>query len=55
MDQALGEDRDEDLARWARELGVTEGTVKVHLLAVFRALDVRNRTSAVLAAQRLFG
>jgi DNA-binding NarL/FixJ family response regulator len=24
----------------------------VHLLAVFRALDVRNRTSAVLAAQR---
>jgi len=39
----------------ARELGVTEGTVKVHLLAVFRALDVRNRTSAVLAAQRIFG
>lgn len=36
----------------ARELGVTEGTVKVHLLAVFRALDVRNRTAAVLAAQR---
>lgn len=36
----------------ARELGVSEGTVKVHLLAVFRALDVRNRTSAVLAAQR---
>jgi DNA-binding NarL/FixJ family response regulator len=38
----------------ARELGVSEGTVKVHLLAVFRALDVRNRTAAVLAAQRLF-
>jgi DNA-binding NarL/FixJ family response regulator len=37
----------------ARELGVTEGTVKVHLLAVFRVLNVRNRTSAVLAAQRL--
>jgi DNA-binding NarL/FixJ family response regulator len=36
----------------ARELGVSEGTVKVHLLAVFRALDVRNRTSAVLAARR---
>ena len=36
----------------ARELGVTEGTVKVHLLAVFRALDVRNRTAAVLAAKR---
>jgi DNA-binding NarL/FixJ family response regulator len=36
----------------ARELGVTEGTVKVHLLAVFRALDVRNRTAAVIAARR---
>jgi DNA-binding NarL/FixJ family response regulator len=36
----------------ARELDVSEGTVKVHLLAVFRALNVRNRTSAVLAAQR---
>ncbi|MFO1398546.1 MAG: response regulator transcription factor [Burkholderiales bacterium] len=36
----------------ARELGITEGTVKVHLVAVFRALDVRNRTAAVLAAQR---
>jgi DNA-binding NarL/FixJ family response regulator len=36
----------------ARELGVTEGTVKVHLLAVFRTLDVRNRTAAVIAAQR---
>lgn len=37
----------------ARELGVTDGTVKVHLLAVFRALNVRNRTAAVLAAQKL--
>jgi len=36
----------------ARELGLTEGTVKVHLFAVFRALGVRNRTEAVLAAQR---
>jgi DNA-binding NarL/FixJ family response regulator len=35
----------------ARELGITEGTVKVHLLAVFRALDVRNRTAAVVAAR----
>lgn len=39
----------------ARELGITEGTVKVHLLAVFRALNVRNRTAAVLAAQRYRG
>jgi DNA-binding NarL/FixJ family response regulator len=36
----------------ARALGITEGTVKVHLLAVFRALGVRNRTAAVVAAQR---
>ncbi|MEO8538021.1 MAG: response regulator transcription factor [Betaproteobacteria bacterium] len=39
----------------ARELGVSEGTVKVHLLAVFRVLAVRNRTSAVIAAQRFLG
>ncbi len=39
----------------ARDLGVSEGTVKVHLLAVFRVLDVRNRTAAVLAAQRFLG
>lgn len=39
----------------ARELGVSEGTVKVHLLAVFRALDVRNRTAAVIEAQRFLG
>lgn len=36
----------------ARHLGVTEGTVKVHLLAIFRALKVRNRTAAVISAQR---
>jgi DNA-binding NarL/FixJ family response regulator len=36
----------------ARELGITEGTVKVHLIAVFRALNVRNRTAAVIAAER---
>lgn len=36
----------------ANTLGVTEGTVKVHLIAVFRALGVRNRTAAVIAARR---
>ena len=36
----------------ARALGVSEGTVKVHLVAVFRSLNVSNRTEAVLAAQR---
>lgn len=37
----------------ARELGIAEGTVKVHLAMVYRALGVRNRTEAmyrVLAA-----
>ena len=36
----------------ANALGVTEGTVKVHLIAVFRALNVRNRTAAAIAARR---
>jgi DNA-binding NarL/FixJ family response regulator len=37
----------------ARDLSLSEGTIKIHLAAVFRALNVRNRTEAVLAAQRL--
>lgn len=33
-------------------LGLTEGTVKLHVSAVLRALKVHNRTQAVLAAAR---
>ncbi|MGJ7495240.1 response regulator [Variovorax sp. RT4R15] len=36
-----------------RALGISEGTVKIHLAAIFRALNVRNRTEAVVAAQTL--
>ena len=38
----------------ARELGLTEGTVKVHLHAIFRKTGVENRTSlaVLLATQR---
>ncbi len=32
------------------ELGMSEGTAKVHIAAIFRALRVRNRTQATLAA-----
>jgi DNA-binding NarL/FixJ family response regulator len=37
----------------ARELGIGEGTVKLHLAAVLRALHARNRTEAVVRAREL--
>ena len=37
----------------AKELGVTEGTIKIHLAAIFRILKVQNRTEAVLVAQKM--
>jgi len=36
----------------ARELGLGEGTIKVHLAGIFRTLEVSNRTEAVMEAQR---
>jgi len=39
----------------ARELGLSEATVKVHLLAIFRVLQAHNRTEAVVSAQRCIG
>ncbi|RDE07476.1 DNA-binding response regulator [Sphingomonas aracearum] len=39
----------------ARDLSITEATVKAHLTAVFRKLGVSNRTQALLAVQPLFG
>lgn len=35
----------------ANALGITEGTVKVHLLTIFRLLGVRNRTAAAVSAR----
>ncbi len=37
----------------AKSLEVTEGTVKIHLAAIFRILRVNNRTEAVLVAQKM--
>jgi DNA-binding NarL/FixJ family response regulator len=36
-----------------RDLSLAEGTVKVHVAAVLKALGVANRTQAVLAVSRL--
>ena len=36
-----------------RELNLGEGTIKVHLSAIYRALNVNNRTEAAMEAQRL--
>ena len=37
----------------SRELGLAQGTVKIHVTAIFRKLKVSNRTQAALAAGRL--
>ena len=37
----------------AYRLGVSEATIKAHVTAILRKLDVTNRTQAVLAVQRL--
>lgn len=37
----------------ARELDLSEGTVKIHVAAIFKALGVTNRTEAAVAAQQL--
>jgi DNA-binding NarL/FixJ family response regulator len=37
----------------ARDLGLTEGTVKIHIAAILRALRARNRTEAVVRAREL--
>jgi DNA-binding NarL/FixJ family response regulator len=37
----------------ARKLGLGEGTVKIHLAALFRSLGVRNRAAAAVAGARL--
>ncbi len=39
----------------ARDLDVTEATVKAHLTAIFRKIGVTNRTQALLALQPLIG
>ncbi|GAB4182583.1 MAG: response regulator transcription factor [Rhodocyclaceae bacterium] len=36
-----------------RELGLAQGTVKIHVTAILKALDVSNRTQAVIKANRL--
>lgn len=37
----------------ARQLDVSEGTVKLHVAAILRALQVRNRTEAAIRAWRM--
>jgi DNA-binding NarL/FixJ family response regulator len=55
--------RQRDVAVWlmkghsnkqiARDLGIGEGTVKIHLASIFRGLGARNRTEAVMIVSRM--
>lgn len=36
-----------------QKLGLTEGTIKIHMAGIFRALKVSNRTEATIAARKL--
>lgn len=36
-----------------RELNLAEGTVKIHVTAILKALGATNRTQAVIAASRM--
>jgi DNA-binding NarL/FixJ family response regulator len=38
----------------AEKLGLSEGTVKVHVAAILKALNAANRTQAVLMASGMF-
>ncbi len=37
----------------AYELAVSEATIKAHMTAIFRKLNVRNRTQAVILLQKI--
>ncbi|MEK6209471.1 MAG: LuxR C-terminal-related transcriptional regulator [Pseudomonadota bacterium] len=37
----------------AKQLGITEGVVKLHMGAIFKALNVKNRSEAALVASRM--
>jgi DNA-binding NarL/FixJ family response regulator len=39
----------------ASDLGLSEGTVKIHVTAIFKALGVKNRTQAVITAAQMGG
>jgi DNA-binding NarL/FixJ family response regulator len=49
--QLLGQGR--STKEIARALELSEGTVKVHLAAIYRGLNARNRTEAVALASKL--
>ena len=37
----------------ARAMNLTEATVKTHVIAIFRVLNVHNRTGAVIAVSKM--
>lgn len=39
----------------ANDLGLSEGTIKIHLKALYKTLNVKNRSAAAVAGTKIFG
>ena len=53
LGERIGGERGVPIKIICRELGLSEGTVRTHVTAIYRAFNVSNRTEGLLAARHL--